>query len=374
MASKTYGGIFNWTTPPFASIVKTNKKFIANFHSAMMYAHYELSCLQLKKETITYLKKIDPKHPFLVKVEKMDENRFTTIGKYLYILNHGGNIPDDIMATIMPHLERIVQEEFGNSALSPAVAVDPAPKLVISIQDRLKEKSHDVAGEIEGWIDDFYFDRKTPTKTVDDFVNLFKGYDLKSPHARIISEIFDKRSKEITLAIEGVDKDLAEGYSNYTKADLKKYDQFYKNLFKACNMMQEVAKVERTPRKKKPVSQEKLVARLKYKKEDSSVGIVSLSPVQIPGSKEVWLYNVKTRKLSHYKALDESGITVKGASLINYSSDSVEKTLRKPAEALAAFKKSTKVKLRTFLADLSTIDVACNGKVNEHHIILRIDK
>jgi len=360
-----------WSKPIFNLIVITHKDFKSNFHAAMIYAHYELSSLQLKKETLAYLKKLDPKHTLISKVDKIEENRFTVIGKYLYILNHGGDIPENIIPTIMFHLEKIVaDEEIKNLPTSK----NTIPKLVISIQDRLKEKSHDVAGEIEGWIDDFYMDRKIPVKTVDDFITLFKTYDIKSPHARIISEIFDKRSKEITLAAEGKDKDLLEGYSNYTKADLKKYDQFNKNLFKACNMMQEVAKVERMPRKAKPVSQEKIVSKLKYKKDDSTLGIVSANPVQIIGCKEVWLYNVKTRKISQYKTLDESGITVKGASLVNYSPDSVEKTIRKPAEALAEFKKASKVKLRTFMKDLSTIDIPCNGKLNENHIILRVER
>jgi hypothetical protein len=167
---------------------------------------------------------------------------------------------------------------------------------------------------------------------------------------------------------------LAEAYSNYTKPELKKFDLFHKNLLKACVMMQEVAKVERVPRKKKPVSTEKIVSKLKFKKEDSSLGIVSLSPSQIIGAKELWCYNTKTRKLAQYKAIDAGGLSVKGASLLNYSADSAEKTLRKPAEALAEFKKASKVKLRTFLKDLTTVDIPCNGKLNEHHILLRVDK
>jgi hypothetical protein len=148
----------------------------------------------------------------------------------------------------------------------------------------------------------------------------------------------------------------------------------FDNFSSACDMLQEVAKANRTPRKKKPVSQEKLVSKLKYKKEDPTLGIVSQNPVQILGSKELWIYNTKTRKLAHYKAIDERGLAVKGTGLENYSQDSKEKTLRKPAETLAEFKKASKVKLRTFLKDLSTVDVSANGKLNEHCVILRIDK
>ena len=139
-------------------------------------------------------------------------------------------------------------------------------------------------------------------------------------------------------------------------------------------MIQEIGKVERAPKVKKPLSLDKVVSKLKYKKEDIALGIVSLNPTNIVGSKEIWVYNTRTRKLSQYKAEDASGLSVKGASLLNYSAESAEKTLRKPAEALAEFKRASKVKLRTFLKDLSTIDTPCTGKLNEHHVILRIDK
>jgi hypothetical protein len=139
-------------------------------------------------------------------------------------------------------------------------------------------------------------------------------------------------------------------------------------------MMQEVAKVTRAPRKKKPVSIDKVVSKLKYKKEDPQLGIVSMNPVHIVGSKEVWVYNTKTRKLGVYKADGPGGLNVKGTGLLNYSTESVEKTVRKPVETLAEFKKASKVKLRTFLKELSTVDVPCQGKLNEHHVILRIDK
>jgi len=220
----------------------------------------------------------------------------------------------------------------------------------------------------------FSIDKKIPVKSIDDFINLFKSNNLKAPHMRFMREIFEHRTAEISEALAGKDKDLVEAYSNYTKPELKKCDTFNKNLLKACDMMQEVAKVERAPRKKKPVSQEKVVSKLKFKKEDSTLGIVSLNPVHIIGSREVWIYNTKTRKIAQYKALDERGLSVKGASLLNYSSESAEKTVRKPAETLANFKKASKVKLRTFMKELSTVDIPCGGKLNEHHVILRIDK
>ena len=373
----------SWPRPIFATVLKTNKDFKSNYEGAILYAHYELSSIELKKEVVKYLRTQDPKHPLLERIKDMNENRFTTIGKYMYVLNHAGDIPENIMERMMPALEKtIVEEETRQAARekeeqrsTEGCIIEETPKMVITIQDRLRDKTREVAGEVEGWIDDFYLSRKTAQpKTVEEFINLFKANELKAPHMRFMHLIFERRAAEIDQAVEGKDKDLSEGYSNFTRPELKKYNQFHKNLLAACVMMQEVAKVERAPRKKKPVSQEKLVSKLKYKKEDSSLGIVSLNPVEIVGSKELWVYNTKTRKIAQYKALDERGLNVKGASLLNYSTDSAEKTVRKPVETLAEFKKASKVKLRTFLKDLSTVDIPAQGKLNENHIILRIDR
>lgn len=373
--------------PDFRVVVKSHKEYKNNYNAALRYAHYELTSADLKKEVAKYLKALDNKNPLLEKIKDIHENRFSVIGKYMYILNHGGELPENVMPSVMPFLEKLIDEEEIKTEEARKVAASISKKeehnndavvtakAVISIQDRLREKAKEVAAEVEGWIDNLHTSIASSTpKTVDEFVNFFKSSDLKSPHMRHIQNIFQSRANEISEAVSGKDKTLTEGYSNFSKPELKRFELFFKNLLKACEMMQEVAKAERAPRKRKPVSQEKLVAKLKFKKEDASLGIVSVSPIQILGAKEVWVYNTKTRKLSQYKALDERGLNVSGASLDQYSSDSAEKTLRKPAEQLAEFKKASKVKLRTFLKDLSTIDVKCSGKLNEHCVILRVDK
>ena len=388
MAVKKMSGVYvSWPKPDFEYTVKTNKHFRRNFHGAMLYAHYELTAAELKKEVNKYLRTKDPKHPLLDRIKDMNENRFTTIGKYMYLLNHGCDIPDDIFAGMMPALEKTVYEEEARIAAATKAQIrtqqendtgtdkiEPVAKTVISIQDRLRERAREVAGEVEGWIDDFTYDKKQAAKTVEEFVNLFKAADLKAPHMRHIQDIFERRAQEIAEAAEGKDKDLTEAYSNYSKPELKKFDLFHKNLLKACVMMQEVAKVERVPRKKKVVSTEKVVSKLKYKKDDKVLGIVSLNPTQLIGAKEAWTFDTKTRKLTKYVADDIAGtLSVKGASIIGINqAKSTSKTLRYPATQLAAFKKCGKVQLRTFIEDIPTVGISPTGKINENQIILRI--
>lgn len=367
---KASGVHLSWPRPTFANCVKTHKNYMANYRGALTYAHYEISSSELKKETTKYLKAQDAKHPLLEKMKDIHENRFMVVGKYLYLKNHGADLPDGILEGTLRALEEIIHENYGKEAVVEEKEEKPAGP---TIQDRLRERAGNVAGDIEGWIDDFFMDKKSPVKTVEDFVQLFKSNDLKGPHMRHMESFFTKRRTEIAAAIGG-DKEILEYYGNMSRLELKKFDQFLSNLFGACTMLNEVAKVERAPRKKKPISIEKVVGKLKFKKEDTALGIVSVAPTSIVGAKELWVYNTKTRKLAHYKATPGDTFNVKGIGLLNYSSDSVEKTLRKPAETLAEFKKASKVKLRTFLKDLSTIDTPATGKFNEHCIFLRVDK
>ena len=175
MAGKKYTGSFTgWPKPHFAYAVKTNKHYRQHYQGALMYAHYELSSIDLKKEVVKYLKHIDPKHPMLDRIKDMHENRFATVGKYMYILNHGGDLPDDVTPKLMPAFERIIHEEEGKIATAAKEEeflaekngsnkqIENSSKVVITIQDRLREKAREVAGEVEGWIDDFCLDRNLP--------------------------------------------------------------------------------------------------------------------------------------------------------------------------------------------------------------------
>jgi hypothetical protein len=47
-----------WPRPTFTNIVRTNKNFKSNLNAALLYAHYELSAIDLKKETTKYLKQL----------------------------------------------------------------------------------------------------------------------------------------------------------------------------------------------------------------------------------------------------------------------------------------------------------------------------
>jgi hypothetical protein len=100
------------------------------------------------------------------------------------------------------------------------------------------------------------------------------------------------------------------------------------------------------------------------------LNLKSINPADIVGAKELWIYNIKYRKLVAYVADDSDSLTVKGTTIINYSiAKSWAWTLRNPEK----FFKDTQIGKRALNAAakaLTTKPVAPNGRVNEETILL----
>jgi hypothetical protein len=138
-------------------------------------------------------------------------------------------------------------------------------------------------------------------------------------------------------------------------------------------MLGQEAKVNRKPRAKKSVPAEKVVAKLKYMKSNEPLKLVSINPTDIIGSKELWIFNTKTRKLGRYVANEYMELGVKGTTITGFNENtSICKTLRKPEEKLKEFKAAGKVQLRKFLDDINATDTKMNGRINEETILLRV--
>mgnify|MGYP006288644397 CR=1 FL=1 len=89
----------------------------------------------------------------------------------------------------------------------------------------------------------------------------------------------------------------------------------------------------------------------------------------------MWVFNVKTRKLGVYHALDSQGFGVKGTSLTNFSEmKSVQKTLRKPEAILPDVVKGSKVFLRNVMDSVNSKATSLTGRLNSDTILVKIIK
>jgi hypothetical protein len=185
--------------------------------------------------------------------------------------------------------------------------------------------------------------------------------------AKKIGDYYKLNVDEIDEAIAGTDEQLTEGYSFLTKTELKKFRAAIQSVVDDCAQHQVTVKKPRAVKVKAPAL---VVKKLKYMFKHDLLNLKSINPADIVGAKELWIYNIKYRKLVAYVADDSDSLTVKGTTIINYSiAKSWSWTLRDPKK----FFKDTQIGKRSLNAaakTLTTKPVAPNGRINEETILL----
>ena len=241
-----------------------------------------------------------------------------------------------------------------------------------NIQDILREKAKDAAGELEALFDEFVTEGKTKSKTMD----VVARFNVMPQHISFIADIWKRKQTEFADLQEGKDKQLIEGYSYLTKIQIRNTVKFIEQVLTDLNAYISVKKASKTPRQRKAVTVEKIVAKLKYLKTFKDVAakldLVSISPVKLHGASEAWVYDTAKRKLHHYIADEYSkSFTVKGSTLLGFDTGKSEvKTLRKPAEQLKEIMGS-KPAARKYFTDIKAVSTTPNGRFNEAMIILK---
>jgi len=178
----------------------------------------------------------------------------------------------------------------------------------------------------------------------------------------------------LTAAIDKLDEQFVEAYKHYRAADFKRHFAFLDAIQTAVDQYRQVKKATKKARVKRAPNKEKVASKLKYMKEEKTLKLVSINPVDIIGAQELWCYNTKTRKLYKYIADSLTGpLGIKGTSIINFdTAKSVGKTLRKPDEKLKEFAKASKVQLRKFLDEVKATETVGNGRINLDMILLKV--
>ena len=355
-------------------------QFLRQFHIAMSWYRLESSGKELKPKVINWMSQNGYTKEQIAQFKKTKDNRCgTTIGAIAACLLKGmppvrADFNDGRSSAVWlgQSIAKIVSEGKDDTDDSEEVEVK-ATGTVVSIQDRVREASYKMTEEIETAIEAFQTDPETFDPKAFKVLNLLKAHQAKAAHARVIKDFYARDLDELTEAASTKDEQLKEAYSHLSKVQLRKITAFYQEIVSACEMLAQEAKVNRKPKAKKAVPAEKIVAKLKYKKADEPLKLVSINPADILGAKELWTYNTKSRKLGKYVAEEFQDLGIKGTTITGFSEPkSVQKTLRKPIDQLKEFKAAGKVVLRKFLEDINAVDTRMNGRINEDIILLKI--
>jgi hypothetical protein len=241
-----------------------------------------------------------------------------------------------------------------------------------NIQDRLREKASECNGELDGMFDEFML---SGAKMTADFkpVTIMRGLNVAPQMISQISDNWKRKLTEFEAVVEGKDPQLVEAYSHLSKIQLRNVIKFCEAVVNDCGAYVQIKKVERKPRKVKAVPPEKRAAKFKILAEFAELKLKSLPAASLVDKAEAWLYDSKKRKLIHLVADSHTqSFTVKNNSVIGFSTvETVQKTLRKPAEQLKGIVGAGKPAARKAFKDIKATETAWNARGTENLIILK---
>ena len=241
-----------------------------------------------------------------------------------------------------------------------------------NIQDRLREKVSECAGELDGMFDEFV---TAGAKMSADYkpIMVIRGLNVAPQMISDIANLWKHKLAEFETAIEGKDAQLAEGYSNFSKIQMRNIVKFCEAVINDCGAYVQIKKVERKPRKVKSVPPEKRAAKFKVMLEFAELKLKGLPAASLVDKAEAWLYDTKKRKLIHLVADSHTqAFTVKSNSIIGFSTiETMQKTVRKPADVVKAMQAAGKPAARKIYKDLTTTETPFNGRGTENLMVLK---
>jgi hypothetical protein len=284
---------------------------ITDLALSKMYYWYNYSCTAKDaREYITTWLKARNRWDEAKAFNKVSDGRLPTTVAWLCRIESRGAIlaersvvfREDRIAAALKHI---------GEATEPVEGEEAPQERGVDIQGRVRERGRDIIGMIESEID------KDPSGFVM-YDHLTKN-EVKPTYATGIAAYYEKQALEFDEALKGKDAQLKEGYSYLTKTQLKemaaKYHQYAEEAVRFGQNQKKTRIVERKPR---TVSADKVVKDFKYKKNDTTLQIASVSPESIIGAAELWVYSTKYKVVTVYRAIDRGGLQIKYTSIANF--------------------------------------------------------
>jgi len=252
-------------------------------------------------------------------------------------------------------------------------AVDASKaKVKFNIQERMREKAAEAGGELEGLLDTFIADGAKAKHKINPIATL-KVANIMAQH--VPNEIDHWARTKAEFIDAQTDKELAEGYSQFTKIQLKNLVKFCDLVISDLNSYIAYKKSTKKVRARKVKTPLELVHKLKYMKEFKELKIKSVAATKIVSSKELYIYNTKKRKLMYFVADEHAGneLVVKNNTIVGFdATKSVQKTLRKPKDQLKEMLAASKPSSRKVFDSIKSVGTKFSGRFSEDVIILKV--
>lgn len=352
----------------------TQEEFDHFLRKSFFYYNYFFAQKDLKKHAVSWMQE--------QKYSKADvsafirsPDRLLSMTAYSLLMAHRQGMPfrDKELAFFKQQIQNAIASADAEP-IETTTGAKPAAPVVIpkvpTIQDRLNEKTSEHLAYFEGLYDEVVAGGTVDPKAYDYLVS----NTVPQSQIKKFEDLFTARKTELGEAVGRADEQIIESYKHYKAADYRRHHAFIQNILDALDQYRLVKKATKKARVKRAPNKEKIVSKLKFLKEEKTLKLVSINPVDIIGAQELWCYNTKTRKLYKYVADSVTGpLGIKGTSLTGYNETvSIGKTLRKPEEKLKEFAKAGKIQLRKFLEDIKATETLGNGRLNSDTVLLRV--
>jgi len=301
---------------------------------------------------------------------------------------------DNVVANAICYLARMTMMGWELSetetnqvegAIKRAIASIPA-KLVVdndaddtskvkkfNIQERMREKLVEAGGELEGMLDDFIADGAKARHKFQPIV-ILKTANVLPAHVGDEIKYWEAVKAEFKAAHLGKDKDLQEGYSNFTKIQLRNLIKFSDLVIADYHGYVAFKKSTKKVRKRKVKTPTELARKLKFMPSFIEHNLTSIKPAKIVGAKELFAFDTKKRKLMYFIADEYSGtLTIKNNMIDGFdAAKSVQKTIRKPKEQLKALMAASRPNTRKLFANTKSVETKMSGRFNPNIVILKV--
>lgn len=274
---------------------------------------------------------------------------------------------DFVKATISEHLQAVA------AVKQVVVSTSEAEVPRVTIQDRLRAKAEEIVAELEGLYDDVISNDGRMTADHKP-IAIIRGMNLPPQMISMVRDVWSTRLEQLQAVQSGSDTDLVEGYSNFSKIQMRNLVKLAEQVLADCASYVQIKRVEKRPRKIKTVSPEHRARKFRHILEFAELKLTGLPAAKLIDASEAWLYDTKKRKLIHLVADTHIGtMTIKNNMLLGLGeAESQQKTLRKPADTLKALAAASKPNARKLFKDIKTTETAFNGRGTENLMILRV--
>jgi hypothetical protein len=367
---------YTGTEPLFVTQPDADRRSLAQTLSFNWYSRY---CSN--KDAKEFLAQYCTVTPDLVAVakelRKVEEREvISSIGFLARMYLRGLDLNEREQTLLRSEINRLVETLAKPTVIESSTAkqtvVTPAANRP-NVQEIMRERTRECAGELEGWLDDFITSGAKSSEISVNPVGVLTERNILAQHISILTDIWRRKLAEFEDILTSKDPQVIEAYAHYTKTQIKAVIKFCEAVLAGLQGYITVKKATATPRKKKAQSPEKIASKLKYLKDFAELKLTSAAPKSLVGATEIWLYDTSKRKLHYYVADGHIGtMTVKGTTIMGFdATKSGVKTLRKPADVLKKLMAGGKPASRKVFSEINAVHTQPNGRTNESMIILK---